>query len=209
MSFWNLKERGKEHRLMGKRSMLCGECSFLLQFQWESGNGKIEQKTNKQTNFSLYPFGKIYVCPIGRLSQTLFTTVEPAAQLWGMRDGEKKPGAWQQNNSNTISVFSKLSQIRVFSQVQKLSHRDSAPTHRQEIDALSTGCLQCYTEANSVLKREKLNLFKILQLWFKRPLKPIIFKWTEILFNMRILFNYLSSMICRSLFFSTYLFSRI
>lgn len=166
-----------------------------------------KKQTNKLLSVSLWqdlclPHREIVPDPVHNC-RAIFSA------LWGMRDGEKKPGAWQQNNSNTISVFSKLSQIQVFSQVQKLSRRDSAPTHRQEIDALSTGCLQGYTEANSVLKGEKLNLFKILHLWFKRPLKPVIFKWTEILFNKRILFNYLSSMICRSLFFSTYLFSRI
>lgn len=49
---------------------------ILLQLQQESGNGKVKPKI-------FYIFGKIYVCPTGRWSQTLFTAAEPAAQSSG------------------------------------------------------------------------------------------------------------------------------
>lgn len=130
--------------------------SFLLQFQQESRNGKIRQTET----FSLYPCDKIDVCLIGRLFQTLLTAAEPAAQHSEAGGMDRRS---QEHDSRTIKtccfpVFSKLSQIQVFSQVKTGSHRDSTTMHWQEIDALPKGCPCRYTENNSTLwKEEKLN----------------------------------------------------
>lgn len=51
-------------------------------FSFNSSKNLEVEKSSKKT-FSLYLFGKIYVCSTGRLSQTLFTAAEPAAQRSG------------------------------------------------------------------------------------------------------------------------------
>lgn len=115
------------------------------------------EKSSKKI-FSLYPFGKIYVCPTGRSSRTLFTAAEPAAQHSGAWRMDRRS---QEHDSRTIkmpcsSVFSKLTPTRFFLESKqpctdrKLMHEPQADHHKGK-------------EANPSLlkKEEKPNLLKI------------------------------------------------